>query len=432
MGILAYSVAYSGLQNAQQRMNVANNNIANINTPFYRREELNQSASLYLQQGYDMYIGTGVRSDSTSQVKDEQLFTKQMNQQQDLQFSSTYKGNLASIESLFNDTNNQGLSTYTQAFDKSLSKFSLNTADNALATTVITAGSNLTQYTNAVNTQMNNESSLNDSKITDLVSQVNLKLDNIQKLNYEIRMQGKSPDLMNKMDSELFDLNKIIPITVTDKYDAMILSTQNTNLIASNTVNPISYTPATGTIQTATVGIATLGMKSQMGGLFEYKNKIASTQAQFNTDIGNYMTAFNTQHALGYNSQNTTGFNFFTQTAGQWNVSAQSNEIGYSDSINQLSNNKNIEILKGMSSGLSNNYKMMTTGISLTIQTQQKSAVFYQSLYTNTETQRQELEGVNLEEESMKLTQAQQAYQANLKVIETANSMWNALISIRS
>ena len=157
MGILAYSVAYSGLQNASQRMNVANNNIANLNTPFYRREVLNQSASLYLQQGYDMFIGTGVKSDSTSQIKDEQLFTKEMNQQQDLQFSSTFKSNLSSIESLFNDVNNQGLSSYLQSFNTAMTKMSLSPTDNALATTVINTGKDLTNYTNMVNTQINNE-----------------------------------------------------------------------------------------------------------------------------------------------------------------------------------------------------------------------------------------------------------------------------------
>lgn len=432
MGILAYSVAYSGLQNASQRMNVANNNIANLNTPFYRREVLNQSASLYLQQGYDMFIGTGVKSDSTSQIKDEQLFTKEMNQQQDLQFSSTFKSNLSSIESLFNDVNNQGLSSYLQSFNTAMTKMSLSPTDNALATTVINTGKDLTNYTNMVNTQINNEKTLTDSKMSDLVNQVNAKLNNIQKLNYEIRMQGQSPALMNTIDSELYDLNKIIPISVTDKYNNIIIDTQNTNLMSVNTVNSISFNNVTNTLQTAMVGISTSGMKSQLGGLFEYKAQLNSTQSQFNTDISNYFTAFNTQNQVGYNVQNTTNIPFFNQTAGQWGVSAQSNEIGYSDSINQVSNNKNLEIMRAMSTGLSTAYKSMTTGIGLTIQTQQKSASFFQTLYNNTESQRQELEGVNLEEENMHLTQAQQAYQANLKVIETANSMWNALISIRS
>lgn len=430
MGILAYSVAYSGLQNAQQRMNVANNNIANINTPFFRREVLNQSSALYLQQGYDMYIGTGVKSDSTSQIKDENMFSKEMTQQQDIQFSSIYKSHLSSVESLFNDINNQGLSSYVSSFNTSLNKLSINPTDSAAAQTVINSGGDLTQYVNYVNNQMNNEKQLNDNKLTELTNNVNSQLDAIQKLNYEIRMQGTSPDLMNQLDNQLFELNKLIPISVTDKYNAITITSQNVSLLTGNVITPLSYT--SGQLQTATTTLSTTNMKSQMGALFEYSNKLTNTQNQFNTDITNYFNAFNTQHASGYNAQNTTGLNFFSQSGGNWNVGAQYNEIGYSDSINQLSNNKNIEILKNMSSTLSNQYKILTTDLSMSIKTQDKNYNFYNSLYTQTEKSRQELEGVSLEEETMKLTQAEQAYQANLKVIETANSMWNALISIRS
>jgi len=71
-----FNVAVTGLYTAQRNLDVINNNISNVNTPGYSRQQTVQQAlrPMNLYDGTGM-IGTGVEVTAVKRVRDEYLDT---------------------------------------------------------------------------------------------------------------------------------------------------------------------------------------------------------------------------------------------------------------------------------------------------------------------------------------------------------------------
>ena len=96
------SIGMSGLQAAQDELNVCTNNISNINTAGYTRQVVNLNEQTPLQEG-QMSFGTGVSVGQITSVRDNVLELQIANETQQQAQSQGYLNPMQQVQNLFND-----------------------------------------------------------------------------------------------------------------------------------------------------------------------------------------------------------------------------------------------------------------------------------------------------------------------------------------
>lgn len=135
-------IALGALAADQGAVAITSNNIANVNTAGYTREQVNLSENSPVQAG-NLVFGTGVTLGQTTSIRDSLLEQRIDQENQSAGQLSAFLGPLNQIQSLFNETSGAGLQTPLTAFFNSLSQLSGNPSDPSLREGVITAGQNL-------------------------------------------------------------------------------------------------------------------------------------------------------------------------------------------------------------------------------------------------------------------------------------------------
>ena len=99
-------IGYSGLTAAQASQNITANNIANINTEGYSRQQLKQEAASALRT-YTTYgmAGAGVDAKSVDQIRDEYIDLKYRANQASIGEYSRKNSYMGELENYFTDTN---------------------------------------------------------------------------------------------------------------------------------------------------------------------------------------------------------------------------------------------------------------------------------------------------------------------------------------
>ena len=114
-------VALSGMSMAQAGMEVANHNIANVNTPGYSRQRLNLATSPTWQTGVWGQMGTGVTAENITRNHDQFLTRSIIDKSAEFGSTSSQKAVGSAIEGFFNESDgkgiNQGMSDFFRLWD---------------------------------------------------------------------------------------------------------------------------------------------------------------------------------------------------------------------------------------------------------------------------------------------------------------------------
>ncbi len=177
---------------------------------------------------------------------------------------------------------------------------------------------------------------------------------------------------------------------------------------------------------------------NQIGGFIDDINDLAES----------LMTEVNAIHSAGYNAAGTTGVDFFKDMTGDYAANlALSDEInvdiGYiaaSSSASMRSNNDVALALAGLGTtdvtigGRTTTYVSYSASIASTIgnlsQNAQTLSEYHQNLMEIVKNQRESVSGVSLDEEMSNLIKYQYAYQAAARLINTADTLMQALTEL--
>ena len=111
------SASISGLFANKRALDTISHNIANINNPYYVRQQVIQSSSGYNSlAGNNMQVGTGVMVEEIRQLRDEFLDIKFRNHSQDLGYLTTKTEIFRDIQGIFNELSGQGLQNVMDQF----------------------------------------------------------------------------------------------------------------------------------------------------------------------------------------------------------------------------------------------------------------------------------------------------------------------------
>lgn len=231
------NIATSGLSAQQKAIDVTSHNIANANTEGYSRQRVTlESNSPYTMPSItnpsEAQVGTGVSVTSIQRIRDSFLDYQ-------IRTETSTKGTydkrdsyLSEVENIMNGTSDTGLSTLMSKFYSAWQDLSKNAQNSDARTVVAEQSSALADELNHTYSQLQKLKTDCQSDVKDQVFEVNDTLDQIDKLNQQIKnvkISGNEPnDLMDKRDLLLDKLSSQFNINIDKKdFDGVDVSPVN-------------------------------------------------------------------------------------------------------------------------------------------------------------------------------------------------------------
>lgn len=215
-------IGRSGLLASQAAIQVAGNNLANLSTQGFHRNEIDLAAqrSSELQRG--IFIGNGVQIASITRQVDEALEARLRNAISDEGGSRVLQDLFSEIEAIQNELSEIDISTRTGEFFNSFSQIANNPQDLSLRTLAVAQAETLSDFVSQVRGEFLNLQQRVDDRTANAGSAANDLLDRIADLNRAIVLQeGGSPTqasgLRDQRDLFLGQLSEYINISVNEQ-----------------------------------------------------------------------------------------------------------------------------------------------------------------------------------------------------------------------
>ena len=464
-------MASRSLQTQMAGVEVAGQNLANVNTTGYSRQRVVISSAPDLQTSAGPE-GTGANVTSIQQVVSSLLNSQIQTQASASGYANAQQTAYQTAQNGLDEfLNGSGATASTSAAGASTSDSGLSgqltslfNAFSSLATSpsassqqaVVGAAQNLATTFNNISSQLGTASADEDQSVSNDVASANTLLSNIAGLNTEIVAAqgsgGNANDLLDQREQDLENLSGLTSITTsTNTNGAVNVSIGGQTLVSGNKVSDTlqTYTAGNGhlLVQTASGGVQlTLSGGTIQGAIDARDGTLATMQGNIDSLASNLITAVNTIQNNGYNSAGGSGNTFFTGTnAGNIGVSyALSNNPG----LIQVSSSPTtggdtslalqISQLAGTAqSGLNNqtfgDYYDATVAELGTALSDANTQVTNQTAVTNMlATQRGAVSGVSTDEEMTNLMTFQRAYEASAQLVTTINTMMGDTLAMKT
>jgi flagellar hook-associated protein 1 FlgK len=325
------SIAQSGLHAAQAGINTTGQNIANVSTPGYSRQVVEQQPSPSVQYGLTS-VGQGTNVTGINRIYSEFLAVQANTARTTSSNLATQSAEMQPINNLLTDSSS-GLSTAVLSFFNKLQDLSSKPSDTSTRQTVISASQNLVARFNDAQKQLTNVNGGLNLQIKDSVTKINEAASQIASLNQQIAVSQTSRGgsnvngLLDQRDQVVANLSKQIKLTVNEQdgnYNVMIgngvplvlaFNTYKLETVASKndpTRLNVSYTPNGG----AEVDVSDVLLGGSLGGIFDFrKNILNPTQNTIGQIILAITSDINAVNKTGLKANGIQGGNIFTQPA---------------------------------------------------------------------------------------------------------------------
>lgn len=216
------TISTSGLHAFQVALNTTANNISNVQTKGYSRQQANRVASdamrVYTKYGS---MGTGVTTESVMQIRNQYYDTRYWYNQSSVGLYETRLNYLEQIENYFiDDTSAKGFSTILNNMFNALDTLQHTASDVNVRQQFIGSAQNLATYFNGVAEGLGDIQATVNEEIKSTVLNINAIAQKIAVLNKEINvieLQGGYANELRDQRALLVDeLSAIVPVEVSE------------------------------------------------------------------------------------------------------------------------------------------------------------------------------------------------------------------------
>ena len=447
------SNALSGSIAAQAALNAASQNIANLQTAGYTRQGVLLS-SLGATAGVRS-AGNGVEVSALLRFADAYKSQQMWRAASDQGARSQTQPYLTQLERVMGD-DASSISNGIDGFFAALNAAAVDPTSTPLRQQIITSADAMAQRFNSISTVMANQLLSVQQQRAAIVPQANTTLANIAALNQRISTSTASgtnvSSLMDARDQLIDGLASQMGIDVLDQPDG----SRNISLKSGQplVIGSLAGTLTSGMTNTGQQTLSLDFAKSsynldlsaiggQMGGLGEFEKNILKPLQQSLQDMATQLTSqVNAQLALGKTMAGAAGGPLLAYANGKLSITPGFNAkdlalsltgaAGDSGNLQKLIDIKNQSInVSWVGSVLMSDADTQLVG-KLAIYSQQNQAL----LKTSNTVRAQAIDdwkstsGVNKDEEAMNLVEFQNMYQANMKVISVANTLFDATLQM--
>ncbi|MEL7938079.1 flagellar hook-associated protein FlgK [Pseudomonas delhiensis] len=320
------SIGLSGLNASQTALSTTGNNITNVDTAGYTRQQSMQVSSAAQFSGR-YYVGTGTTVQDVRRMYSEFLANQLRGATAVNSDAQTYLSQVNQVDSLLSDSTT-GLSSVMQNFFASLQTAAGTPTDAASRQLVLTQASNLAQRFNSISTQLGTQNSYVNTQMSSLAGQVTDLAKTIAQYNQAITAAesagASANDLQDKRDQAVVQLSDMIGVSVVKQGSSynLYLGSGQPLVVGSNastlTASPSASNPSqySLSLNSSTSGVAmdvtSVVTGGQMGGLLRYRSEVLNTtQNELGRMAIVLADTFNSQLAQGLDLNGNFGAQLF-------------------------------------------------------------------------------------------------------------------------
>ena len=214
-------IGQSGLLSAQQALQTAGNNLANVGTRGYHRQSVDLAPTRTTPTGANQRIGTGVGIESIGREVNQALDSRLRGAVADENRSTTREQLLGRIESIENELSGASLSDRLNQFFNNWSELANSPEDQSLRRVVTNEASSLSSFVQSMRTELTNLRSQVTKQINSSADRVNELLTRIEELNHKIGQNeatgGEAMSLRDERGRALKELSEYIDISTQSR-----------------------------------------------------------------------------------------------------------------------------------------------------------------------------------------------------------------------
>ena len=445
------ATALSGLIAEQGALVATTNNVANVNTPGYSREQAVLVASDPVVVD-PLTFGTGVTLQSVESVRDPILESQIQQQTQAQGQYSTLSAALQQTQTNFTASTGDIGTSISNFFD-SINQLSTDPSDLSLRQGVLTAaGSVATAFNTTADALTQQQGSL-DLSVVQQVGQINQLTQQIASLNGQVaslqNVGENAGTFIDQRQQAIDQLSALVDVSVIPSDTTLTLTTANGAPLVTGlkSFQLTAETNAAGLHDVYSQGndITSQITSGQLGGTLQARDsEIPQTQIQLDTLAAGLANAVNGVQAGGFDLNGNPGTALFNPPAVSGVGAAADLSVAITDpsliaasSDGTSGSNGNAEAMYALNSQPVVGGQSPTdyySGIVFNVGNDAANASTEQSasalVLQQLNDQRASISGVSLDEEAANMVQYQDAYSASAQVITTINDMMYAAIQM--
>ncbi len=316
------SIGRTALNTAQLGLEVTGNNIANVNTPNYSRQRINQITGPCVTLG-GVPIGTGVEVNSIQRIYDSFLGNQANNSYSGMKDYELREQIYSRVNSVLYPSDESNLDIVIDDFFNAWSDLSLSPEGIAERQVVLAKGEELTANFRSIYRSLDDEMKYTNSQLDGFKDEVNRLTSDIAYLNNEIvRLSANDSDANNLLDRRsglLQELSEYINITVIEKPqgDTMVLAGGGMALIDSNQSFDLEQVADSDdhnfySYYVQGISITDEISSGKINALLQTRDQIAQTRDDIDLLAATLTNEFNQIHEVGFALDGTDGHSFFS------------------------------------------------------------------------------------------------------------------------
>lgn len=473
-------VGLSGIQAQQAALNVVGNNISNVNTPGYSRQQADLTTNQALESA-GVFYGTGVTLSAVQGVRDQFLDLQLYRQTALSSGAQTRYTALNAISPTLADSGTTGLAAQIQSFFQGFQDLAARPEDTSLRTNLVGQAQNMISTMQSQYQMLTGQQATADQGVQSLVGQINTLTAQIAQLNTVVSSEtspGSRNDARDQRDALTTQLSQLVGINVNqdsngqyqitlDSGGAVLVSgSTQYQMTASSTSSTTGFHLVQVNEGGTTVDVTSSIRNGTLGAQLDLRDNVyAGYENQLNQLAAGIASQVNLQHQQGYALDGTTtGLNFFTGDPTTGLPPGATSANSYQGAVMNLSVNSaivndpsliaaagplatpgdntnanalaNLQFTGGtnaaglvLGSPFSTVVSSFVSKVGTDTQSWNVQSTTQQNLVTALQSQRDSVSGVDLNEEAASLMTLQQGYQASTRFLSVINQLMNQLVT---
>lgn len=448
---LDFQIALSGIRAGETMIQVAQNNIANASNTSYARQRVEVSAADYPSgnSGIPAQLGNGVIVEEINRIRNELLIQQSRTENGKIGYYTGASDVLSNIETIFNEVGENSVSDLMLNFFNSFEEVGKFPEQNSYRLSAVYSGKMLAEKLRGISEQLDEVKEQTDVKITTEAAKINDLLSKIANVHHKMEnvYSDKANALMDERDKYLDELSTYLDVQIVHKSNPinMEIKVGNATLLSGKKVYDIEpmYVSETDKWVLGASDVEFKPSSGSLSGLIYTRNEyIERYENDLNDLASNFIDQVNTIHSTGFGLDGSTGMRFFLgsdirtievdpvfeQTPEKLAISVQSGVVGNSDIAQTISGLKEQPFMNGRTP--INYYQAYTVRLASDLNVAKENGQIHTEVQKAMESQRQAVQGVNVDEEMTDLMLFQKYYQANAKTLKMNSELMDQLLSI--
>lgn len=227
------NVSHTGLTAAKISVENISNNIANENTPGYKKRvvQLNEMAQMDSR-----FVGRGVSVGSAYRVTSQYMYDKLLSENSKSNYYEKLNNMLSSVEGIFSETDESGFSSDLNNYFQSIENLRSNPNSLVYKNTLKSQGGILVDSINNLYTTIKQQQSDEKDELNTNIIRVNNIIKEICSINEKIQKYDSSnTELLDKRDLLESELSNYIDVSSESRYGEYELKVSGVTIISNNT-----------------------------------------------------------------------------------------------------------------------------------------------------------------------------------------------------